>query len=205
MKNTNGFNTSCAAVQEELLESFDGGSFDRLTEPAAAHISACAVCRNEWQELNALAKDLQSLPEPIPGDPYWIRYLPRLREKLESGPKRVPVKRPIWAPSLTAAALFSLFVVFSPVKIAPPSWFQSDKMLTTSDQILQEEELSKLERLFTGAEISDSYYEQLELNLIYELSRSQYEAPQDLYDQLAEVDDQTLEKLLTQLSAQKII
>ncbi len=205
MKEPNEQDKSCRAVQEELLEIFDEGFCNRLTESASRHLSECADCRNEFQELVALAKDLENLPAPLPSDSYWIRYLPRLREKLDSRQNTILAKRPVWAPSLTVAALFSLFVIFSPVKIAPPSWFQTDKMVATSDKTLQEEELSKLETFFTGEEISDSEFDQLELELIYKLSQLQHEAPKDLYDQLAEVDDQTLEKILSQLSAKPII
>lgn len=196
---------SCEAVQEELLARFNEGTFDRLTESASKHIAACDTCKNEMRELISLRNSLGNLPIPSLSESYWVRYLPRLRERLEMRRNSLPVKRPVWAPSLTAAALFSLFLVFSPVKIAPPSWFQTDRMVSSTDQILQEDEMSKLERIFSGAEISDSEFDQIELNLIYKLSQSQYDAPKGLYDQLAEVDDQTLEKILIQLHAQPIL
>lgn len=205
MMDSNELHPSCKAVQEELLERFDEGTFENLSESASKHISVCPGCRNELQELIALSKDLEKLPAPIPGDEYWIYYLPRLRERLDSRQKTSLLKRPAWAPSLTIAALFSLVVVFSPVKIAPPSWFQADKMVSTAEHILQEEELSKLEQSLYGTDTSEAALEPLELNLIFKLSQSQYEVQKDLYDQLAEMDDQTLEKILAQLNAQPII
>jgi len=77
-------------VQEQLSAYLDGELEGAARARVEAHVSACAACREELEELRALDVDLRRLPEPEPGPQYWSRFVQRVEARLPARPATGP-------------------------------------------------------------------------------------------------------------------
>jgi len=131
----------CAGIKQLLSEYIDGVLDAQTKEHLEEHISTCANCRQELQELKALVKDLGSLKyTKAPDD-----FIDRLHERIEPSfslskimktlfvPMRIKI--PIQLVTVTATAV----LVFSVINLQQPVMQLSDApMVLEKEEVKQE-------------------------------------------------------------------
>ncbi len=204
-------NSPCSQVQEDLLRLFDEKNLRDPSPDLRAHLDECAACRREWKALLKLDDELQRLPAADPGETYWINFLPRLRRRMER-PVAPPRRRDFaWVTAAVIALFFAVWLTRQPTPIAPPSWYSTvmDENCAPAFSLLttdfSEEERYRNPADSSAADLNSVEMDAVEMKLIDLFSARIGYVSEDPVDQLLNLDEQSIEKLLEALKKRPII
>lgn len=100
---------ACSKERQNLIHQvIDGEASEQDVHELNAHMQTCRVCREKYNELRGLDKQLKALPLPdVP-----LHFTDRVIQSLET--PRVPIRRTDWLrrhPALFSAACFAILML----------------------------------------------------------------------------------------------
>ena len=203
---------TCTKVSDQLYRIFDENSLAELPGELNAHIEECANCKRQLHELVQLRENLTQLPTVEREPEYWVNFLPNLRQHLET--VAIPARRKdlSWIPAFGLGLVFVLFLIQSPVIISPPSWFTAQTTLSLGNETfsytessLSAQDYEQLNQVWENEEVLDSYINKVELIIIEGIADAEVYQTEDTIDNLAQMDEETLDYLFKQLKSRTII
>jgi hypothetical protein len=197
-------NPSCRSIQAALLDRFDQRQLSDPSPELADHLQACENCRAVAQELRALESGLLQAPDADPGESFWPNFLPSVRMKMQDR-LAGKAKDRSWLPSLTTAGIMTAFLIISPARLSPPTWWLASQIAAEDTPRVTMEDYGVVEQILTPGQISGLEMDELDLELIESFSlgsESPVEGPLDI---LASWGDAAVDELLDRLKSQSII
>lgn len=106
---------NCQRAQEQMSERLDGLLAGQQAQAFEAHLQGCALCRQEWAELEASWRLLGQLPELEPGPLFRARVWEKIRQQPDSAPSMWN-----WRSWLVPALTFGVLLLGWQFLVRPP-------------------------------------------------------------------------------------
>jgi len=194
----------CRRVCQAFLEAFDDGRLGELDRSMANHLQNCSYCQVEFARMKALAQGLNQSATPDPGAAYWVNFVPNMRRQMQANLAKASPDLS-WLPSFAVALGVAVLMLLSPAQISPPSWWLSDAQVKIADTELSSQELAALGQALRPDQKQNAYLDEVELQFIESLSRTDREIIEDPLEELSTMSDAAVEKFFEYLKSRAVI
>ncbi len=126
-------------LHERLIDYVEGNISPEHKSEIESYLSKSPQMQNELDIIQSALNDLRSISDENVPPHYFSNFLPRLRERLESGKIQLPMFLPEWvrvfaAPVIVSMLVFSMIIMyqsFKPVELQSPIYSMVNDMERT--------------------------------------------------------------------------